>query len=58
MAALSAARHNPAVRAFYRQLRARGKPAKLALTACMRKLLVILNAVLRAGRPWAVDLTS
>jgi transposase len=52
MAALSAARHNPAVRAFYRQLRARGKPAKLALTACMRKLLVVLNAVLRAKRPW------
>ena len=38
--------------AFYRRLRAAGKPAKVALTACMRKLLVILNAMVRAGTTW------
>lgn len=52
MAALSAVRWNPAVRACYERLRAAGKPAKVALVACMRKLLTILNAVLRDGLPW------
>lgn len=52
MAALVASRHNPAIASFYARLRAAGKPAKLALTACMRKLLTILNAVLRDRRPW------
>jgi transposase len=52
MAALVAARHNPIIATFYRRLRAAGKPAKVALTACMRKLLVILNAILRDRRPW------
>ncbi len=52
MAALVAARHNPVIAAFYKRLRDAGKPAKLALTACMRKLLVILNAILRDKRQW------
>jgi transposase len=52
LAALSAVRYNPALRAFYRRLRAAGKPAKLALTAAARKLLVIADAILRTGRPW------
>jgi len=52
MAALVAARRNSSIAAFYARLRAAGKPAKLALTACMRKLLTILNAVLRDRRPW------
>lgn len=52
MAALSAVRWNPAIRACYERLRAAGKPAKVALVACMRKLLTILNAVLRDGVPW------
>jgi transposase len=52
MAALVASRRNPVIAAFYRHLRSAGKPAKVALTACMRKLLVILNAILRDKRPW------
>jgi transposase len=52
MAALVASRRNPVIRAFYARLRAAGKPAKVALTACMRKLLTILNAIARSGTPW------
>lgn len=52
MAALVASKCNPVIRAFYQRLRAAGKPAKVALTACMRKLLVILNAMARSGTPW------
>ena len=52
MGALVAARYNPVIRAFFQKLWAAGKPAKVALTACMRKLLVILNAMVRAGTPW------
>jgi transposase len=52
MAALTAIRRNPAVRAAYERLRGRGTPAKAALVAAMRKLLTILNAVLRDRRPW------
>jgi transposase len=52
MAALTAARWNPVLRTFYQRLRAAGKPAKLALTAVARKLLVLLNAILRDQRPW------
>jgi transposase len=47
MATLSAIRWEPAIRAFFQQLRARGKPGKVAMVACMRKLLVILNARVR-----------
>jgi transposase len=43
MAAVSAARTNPVIRTFYKRLRANGKPAKVALVACMRKLLTIMN---------------
>jgi transposase len=52
MAALVAARHNPVVRAFYARLLAAGKPKKVALVACMRKLLTILNHLLRSGQRW------
>lgn len=51
-AALTAARYNPVLRTFYQRLRAAGKPAKVALTAVARKLLVYLNAILRDQRPW------
>ena len=47
MAALVAIQHNPAIRAFYSRLIAAGKPKKVAIVACMRKLLTILNAMLR-----------
>lgn len=52
MAALSASRFNPVIRAFYQRLRERGKPVKVALTACMRKLLTILNAMIKNHHPW------
>lgn len=52
MATLTASRFNPVIKAFYQRLRAAGKPAKVALTACMRKLLTILNAMLKAKTPW------
>jgi transposase len=53
MACLVAIRHNPALKRFYRRLRDAGKPARLALVAAMRKLLTILNAILRDRKPWA-----
>jgi transposase len=53
MACLVAIRHNPVLKAFYRRLRDAGKPARLALVAAMRKLLTILNAMLRDGKSWA-----
>lgn len=52
MAALAGTRWNPILKAFYAQLREAGKPAKVALVACMRKLLVIVNAMVRDGRAW------
>jgi transposase len=52
MATLSAVRHNPVLRAYYQRLLATGKAKKLALIACARKPLVILNAMLRDGTPW------
>jgi transposase len=52
MASLSAVRHNPVLRAFYERLIAAGKPPKVAMVACMRKLLVILNAMARDQAPW------
>jgi len=58
MAALVAARHNAVIRAFYDRLIAAGKPKKVALTACMRKLLTILNAMIQHHSPWqTTDLT-
>jgi transposase len=52
MAALVAVRFNPWLRAFYKRLLAAGKAKKLALTACMRKLLTLLNAMVKSRRPW------
>ena len=58
MSALVASRHNPVIRDFYQRLLARGKPKKSALTACMRKLLVILNAILKTNTPWQAPLSA
>jgi len=52
MAALVASRRNPVIREFYQRLLQAGKPPKVALTACMRKILVILNAMLKNGTYW------
>jgi len=52
MAALSASRYNPAIKAFYQRLILQGKKPKVALTACMRKLLVILNTMVKNNTPW------
>ena len=53
MATLGAAtKHNPVLKAYYHRLRAKGKPAKVALIACMRKLIVILNTMLARGEKW------
>ena len=52
MPVLNAKRFNPVIRAFYQRLTAAGKPAKVALIACQRRLLVILNAMLRDGTMW------
>ena len=57
MGALVATRHNPAIRDLYRRLLAAGKPKKVALVACMRKLLVILNSMPEHGSPWC-DMTQ
>ena len=51
MGALTASRYNPVIRDFYQRLLAAGKPKKVALTACMRKLLVILNSMLKHRSP-------
>jgi transposase len=52
MPTVTATRCNPVLRAHYRQLASSGKPPKVAIVACMRKLLTILNAILRDSRPW------
>ncbi len=52
MGALVATRHNPQIKEFYERLLASGKAKKVALVACMRKLLVILNAMLKHRTPW------
>jgi transposase len=52
MAALSGIRYNPVLKAFYERLIAKGKIFKVAITACMRKLLTILNAIVRDGATW------
>jgi len=54
MGTLAATQHNPLIRAFYERLLAAGKPKKVALTACMHKLLTILNAMLKHRTPWRV----
>ncbi len=55
MGAIVAARFNPVIRAFYQRLCAAGKAKKVALTACMRTLLVILNAMLKHRTPWRTE---
>lgn len=55
MSALVAVRHNPVIHAFYHRLRAAGKAPKVALTACMRKLLTILNAMVKHQTPWRYE---
>lgn len=57
MATLVAVRCNPALTSFYERLRAKGKPPKVALTACMRKLLVMLNAIIKSNQPWCAAIT-
>jgi transposase len=52
MAALSGIRHNPVIRVFYERLVHAGKVRKVALTACMHKILIILNAMVRTNTPW------
>src|SRR5262249_15180456 len=56
MCALGGARHNPLLKAFYQRLRAAGKPAKVALVACMRKLLTVINSMLRHRQSWSPKL--
>ena len=56
MSTLSATRHNPVLRALYRRLLASGKKPKIALIACMRKMIIILNAVLRHQTSWNPEL--
>ena len=58
MATLTAARYNPVIRAFYERLKAAGKLPKVALVACRRKLLTMLNAMVRTGKPWDASLHS
>ena len=57
MATLVATRHNPVIKAYYQRLLAMGKPKKLALVACMRKLLIILNAMVRTRTRWQAQIT-
>jgi transposase len=52
MAALTAIRYNSVMKSFAEKLRLKGKPAKVIITAVMRKLIVTLNAMLRTGEPW------
>ena len=58
VAALVACRFNPAIKACYQRLVAAGKPKKVALVACMRKLLITLNAIARTKSPWQSDFGS
>ena len=55
MAALSARKFNPVIKEFYERLIKQGKEKKVALTACMRKLLVILNAMMRTNQSWLMQ---
>ena len=58
MATLVATRRNPVIRAFYQRLLAMHKPKKLALTACMRKLLTVLNAMVRHQSSWSASVPA
>lgn len=56
MSALVGVRYNAVLKTFYQRLRAAGKPAKVALVACMRKLLIIINSMIRHRQPWRPEL--
>lgn len=56
MPTMSAIRYNPVIRCFYERLLARGKPKMVAIVACMRKLLTILNSMVRTGKAWNASL--
>ncbi|HBM66937.1 MAG TPA: IS110 family transposase [Pseudomonas sp.] len=58
MAAIVAMRHNAVIRHCYERLLAAGKPKKVAIVACMRKLLIIMNAMVKSGRPWSDQLAQ
>ncbi len=58
MGTLAATRHNSVIKAFYTRLLAAGKVKKVALTACMRKLLTMLNAILKQQVPWQENYTQ
>ena len=55
MTALVAVRFNPVIKAFYERLLGKGKPKKVALTACMHKLLIIFNAMMKNNQTWATS---
>ncbi len=58
MAALTSVQHNPIIRAFYNHLLAQGKHKKVALTACIRKMIITLNAMVRDGNRWTENTAS
>lgn len=58
MATLSAMRHNPKIKEHYIHLKKLGKQSKVAITACMRKLLIILNSMVRTSQPWRSTLET
>jgi transposase len=58
MAAIAARRFNPVIKKFADRLAQHGKPFKVIITACMRKLLVILNSIIKSGRPWLAQTAS
>ena len=55
MAAMTAIRWNPDTKAYYQRLRTKGKEKMVALVACMRKLLILLNALVKAQRFWTPE---
>ena len=57
MAALSARKHNPAIKLFYERLISKGKTKKVALVACMRKLLIVMNTMVKNNEPWHAEMT-
>ena len=58
MAALSAVRYNSVIKKFYDRLLSKGKPKKVALVACMHKMLTIFNAIMKSGKPWDENYAS
>lgn len=58
MAALTAIKRNETIKTFYERLVAAGKPKKVALTACMRKLIIAMNAMARDNKPWSPQLVA